>query len=267
MTKTNIKTPILQRTVLVLAMSAISFPSYSLGSGDDDYTFADEGQVIIDNRDRSQGNSNWINTNDPFIQELKDLQNNPPAAPTVPTDPTIPSAPPASSTGSSSGLGSSGFSNNTQTKCSETFENEIRDIEYAMLGVDIAQTVLEATGEAVQGLPFGAGMAGGAVVVASLTAQIVNAALGFVVLDKDADAADAPSCGQEFVGDVELTEGAGVVVSGVDPQYGGSGGTISIGPDAAGNLQTGVSIGGGQILGAGDSNNGNAATASDPTAI
>lgn len=77
MTKTNIKTPILQRTVLVLAMSAISFPSYSLGSGDDDYTFADEGQVIIDNRDRSQGNSNWINTNDPFIQELKDLQNNP----------------------------------------------------------------------------------------------------------------------------------------------------------------------------------------------
>ena len=56
MTKTNIKTPILQRTVLVLAMSAISFPSYSLGSGDDDYTFADEGQVIIDNRDRSQGN-------------------------------------------------------------------------------------------------------------------------------------------------------------------------------------------------------------------
>ncbi len=255
MMKTTTKTPILQRTALIIAMSAVSFPSYALGTGDDTYTGADEGQVIINNRDRSIDNSNRIGANEPFIQELRDLRNNPPTPPVVPPGPTIPTGPAPQSSQSLEYAPISG------RKCSETFENEIRDIEYTKLGVDIVQIGIEAAGEAVQGLPFGAGMAGGAVVVASLAAQAVNAALGFVVLDKDADAADAPSCGQEFVGDVEVTEGANVVVSGVN------GGTVSLGPDSNGNLQPGVSIGGGQITGAGDSVSNRLAVAAHATAI
>ena len=259
MRKTTNKKPILQRTALVIAMSAVSFPSYALSSTDnnDTYQSTDEGSVIIGNRDRSTRNEGWINTNDPFIQELRDLRDNPPTPPPVPPGPDVPdpNAPPPSS-GSPGDLTEAP---RTKRKCSETIENEIREIEYGKLGVDIAALALEASGEAIQALPFGAGAGGSILVVSSLATQAVNAALGFVVLEKDAQAADAPSCGQEFVGDVEVTEGANVVVS----DYAGNR-TISLGPDGNGNLQPGVAIGGGQITGAGD---GNLATASNRTAI
>lgn len=129
MTKTTIKAPILQRTVLVLAMSAITFPSYALGTGDDTYTYNDEGAVIV-------SNSNRITVNEAYLDTLRDLQNNPPAAPTIPTGPTVPDPnTPPQSTPSGPGPGSSGSSDRTNRKCSETFDNEIRAIEYGQLGL------------------------------------------------------------------------------------------------------------------------------------
>ncbi|MGP5347487.1 hypothetical protein ACTXLJ_12645, partial [Psychrobacter celer] len=250
MVKTTTKASISNRTALILAMSAVSFPSYALGPNDDTYTGADEGQIIINNRD-------WISNNDAFINELKDIKDNPPPPIELPPEPGPPPPKPPASTGS---ITKAPISNR---KCAETYEDEIRDIEYGKLGLDIAAIALEITGEATQGLPFGAGMAGGAIVVGALTTQIANVGLGYEVLKKDAQAADAPSCGQEFVGDIDVTEGASVIVTDISGDK-----TLSLGPDSTGQLQAGVSIGGGQITGAGNSlAQDKLAIASDPSAI
>jgi len=225
MVKTTTKASISNRTALILAMSAVSFPSYALGPNDDAYTGADEGQIIINNRD-------WISKNDAFINELKDIKDNPPPPIELPPEPGPPPPKPQAPSGELTRAPIS------KRKCSETFENEIRDIEYDKLTVDLVALAAEAVGEATQGLPFGAGMAGGAAVVASLGTQIVNAKLGYDVLALDAQAADAPSCGQEFVGDIDVTEGASVIVTDISGDK-----TLSLGPDSTGQLQAGVSIG------------------------
>ena len=253
MKKTTLKTPILQRTVLVIAMTAVSFPSYALSGTDntDTYQSTDEGAVII-------SNTNRITVNEGYLQELRNLRDNP-APPanfnpdTVTTTPVPNAAPP--STGQTTAPISG-------RRCSESFDEEIRGNDRAQLVIDTAALAVEASGELLQALDFGAGFAGTALIIASLASQAGSLALGVDSLALDTQSAEAPSCGAEFVGNVEVTEGAGIVISDAN-----DGKKLSIGPDGAGNLQAGVSIGGGQILGAGDSSTARLATAADPTSI